>query len=474
MPEQTVQSPLKPCETSLDLLLVSPSLMWQEEQKKKLSMRIDKDIPNQETPHIGVAYLLAMAQQNGIHARYIDMVSDGVSPEDLAQYVANVRPTVIGFSAFTVLMNAAGELAALVKAASPESLICAGGPHVSALPHQTLEEFPSLDFVVCGEGELVVVEFFKRLRAGLPFDTIPGLVTRGNRDVSWSPVNDIDSIPYPAWDRFNLDKYQGTYPHRTKLELPMVTGRGCPFKCVFCCRALGNVVRRRSVASVIAEIEHNIDKYGCESIAFLDETFVLNKTWFNEFCSEMIKRGLNKKITWSCSTRVSNTSLELFKQMKESGCYYIFFGMESADDTMLKRINKGITVDEIRSAVQWAKESGIIPVGAFIIGLPGDVSENTQKAIELGHELDLYSITFPIAVPFVGTELREMAVRGEYGMRILSQNWDHYGKQDPGVMDSEDLSWAERKELQKLAYSHFPKQNLDAYLDRQRSLGYPF
>lgn len=254
----------------------------------------------------------------------------------------------------------------------------------------------------------------------------------------------------------------------------MVTGRGCPFKCVFCCRALGNKVRRRSVESVIGEIEHNIERFGCESIGFLDETFVLQKKWSDDFFSTMVRKGLNKKIKWGCCTRVSDTSPELFAQMREAGCYNIFFGMESADDATLKQIKKGITVAEIRQAVRWCKEAGIIPVGAFIIGLPGDTEEQTRKAIALGRELDLYSITFPIAVPFPGTELRDLALRGEYGMRIMSGDWDYYGKQDPGVMDSLELSWAKRKELQQFAYSHFPKQKMDDYIERQRGLGFPF
>jgi len=295
---------------------------------------------------------------------------------------------------------------------------------------------------------------------------IPGVITRGKRDLSWNPIQNLDELPFPAWDQFDLIKYPGTYPHRTQQELPMITGRGCPFRCTFCCRALGNVARRRTVPNVIDEIEQNIDKFGCESIAFLDETFILNKRWADEFFDTMISRGLNNKISWSCSTRVSNTSAELFLRMKKAGCYYIFFGFESADDNTLKRIRKGATVDEARNAVKWAKQAGIIPVGAFIIGLEGDTEKHIFKAIELGKKLDLYSITFPIAVPFPGTELRELAQKNKYGLKILSDNWDYYGKQDPGVMESNDLSHQRRKELQKIAYAEHPKKKISEYLLR--------
>ena len=178
----------------------------------------------------------------------------------------------------------------------------------------------------------------------------------------------------------------------------------------------------------------------------------------------MTERGLNKKITWSCSMRVSNASQELLRNMKKAGCYYIFFGLESADDAVLKTIRKGITVKQIRDAVKWSKEAGIIPVGAFIIGLPGDTEEHVYKDIKLAEELDLYSVTFPIAVPFPGTELREMATQGKYGMKIISDNWEHYGKQEPGVMESDDLNWRNRVELQRIGYLRNPKKKIDAYL----------
>ena len=109
--------------------------------------------------------------------------------------------------------------------------------------------------------------------------------------------------------------------------------------------------------------------------------------------------------------RVSMATPELMKNMRKAGCYYVFFGFESANSTTLKRIKKGTNVSQMRQAVRLAKKAGIIPVGSFMIGLPGDKEEDIYKAIELGKELDLYSITFPIAVPYPGTEMREQALK---------------------------------------------------------------
>jgi anaerobic magnesium-protoporphyrin IX monomethyl ester cyclase len=222
----------------------------------------------------------------------------------------------------------------------------------------------------------------------------------------------------------------------------------------------------RSSLRATSEIERNIEDFGCESICFVDETFMFDLKWCNELFEQMIRRRLNKKITWSCSTRVNNVSPKLFSLMKRAGCYYVFFGLESGDNTILKTIKKRITRDQITKAIRWAKEAGLICVGSFIIGLPGETRETVRTNIELAKELDLYSITFPIAVPFPGTELRKMAENNEYGMRILSDNWDDYGKQYPGVMESDALSIDERRELQKRGYEEHPKKELAKYMKR--------
>jgi len=152
--------------------------------------------------------------------------------------------------------------------------------------------------------------------------------------------------------------------------------------------------------------------------------------------------------------------------MKESGCYYVFFGLENADDAILNNARKRITVSQIKKAVEWAKSSGIIVSGSFIIGLPGETEETVRKSIKLAQELDLYSTTFPIAVPYPGTVLRKMAIDHEYGLRILSNNWENYDKQYPGVMESEQLSIERRRELQKLAYDLNPKKKIKEYVKK--------
>lgn len=448
----------------LDILFIYPSYGNAAAIARLRPERVQEDIPNQESPNIGIGYLLAQAKRDGISAKYIDMVFNNYSVEDVVQFVADHRPTLVAFTAFTPHIKAAGHVADKIKAAFPSTVIGAGGVHASAIPIDTLNEFPSFDFAYVGEAEDTLTAILENVHNVNALGKVPGVVIRGQQTFESAWTKDLDSLAFPAWEEFDLTRYGGLSPHRTARELPMLAQRGCPYKCNFCMRASGDTVRMRSVKSVVAEIEHNIEDFGCESISFLDETFGLNKKWAKELFSAFRKRGLNKKISWACSTRVSHTTPELMEAFSEAGCYYTFFGFESADSEVLLTTGKKITTDDMLRTVGWAKDAGIVPVGAFIIGLPDEKEEGVFKSIDFADQLNLFSVTFPIAVPFPGTDLYALAKDGKHGMEILSYDWDSYGKQEGGVLESADISWSRRKELQNIAYERHPKKNLDAYI----------
>ena len=457
---------------SLDLLLITPSLDWRFERMQKRSIRVEEDTPNQESPPLNIGYIFAAAKKEGLKVRFMDMVTDGIGVEELVEFITRTKPSLVGFTAFTRQVKAAGTISAQIKRKMPNVTICVGGCHATAAPMQTLDEFPDIDFVFCGEAEEQLPKIFDCLGKSDALTRLPGVVTRDKKDIQRVLAQDLDGIPFPAWEEFDLSKYPGLCPHRTNLELPMIMTRGCPYKCTFCCRANGDKIRIRSVHSVISEIERNIEEFGCEAITFADENFVVNKQWTEQFLSELNSLGLHKKVKWSCAMRVSMATPELLREMRKAGCYYLFFGFESASSATLKRIKKGTNVSQMRQAVRLAKEAGIIPVGGFMIGLPGDKEEDIYKSIEFGKELDLYSITFPIAVPYPGTVMREQALNNMYGLRILSNDWDLYGRkaadsvEDFDILESDDLSGRKLRELQDIAYSQHPKKILDEYLSR--------
>jgi radical SAM superfamily enzyme YgiQ (UPF0313 family) len=462
----------------LDILLINPSLDPNRDQKYFKSLKIQDDVERQQSPYLGIAYMIAVAKEKGLNIKYHDMPSCGVTVEEVLNTIETQKPTVIGIRAFSVQIQEGNEIAKLIKTRYPDSNICVGGPHAAAVPEETLNEFEGFDFVIGGEVEYVLVRIAKALNKGKPIENIHGVVSRKGGEIleskmfrswqenpkrirtGWPEVENLDELPFPAWEEFDLDKYPGSDPHYSALELPMSTSRGCPSACGFCYRQFGRFRKNRSVDSVIAEIERNMNDFGCESIIFTDETFTSSEEWCHELFDKMIERGISKKLRWSCETRVDTCSLEFMKRMKEAGCYYIFFGFESGSDRILKESMKGFDKEYIKQAVDWTNEAGIVAAGSFILGLPGETRATAMETIDYSQTLDMYSITFPIAVPFVGTTLRKQAERGDYGLKILTNDWKEYGKQNGRIMESDELSYQDLLDLQKTAYDGRPKQRL--------------
>ena len=266
----------------IDVLFLYPSYGNVDAGSRLKPGRMEEDIPNQESPNIGFGYLIAILKKHGIKAKFIDMVFDDYSMDQIVDLVKAYSPSLVGITAFTVHIKPAGLVAEKIKSALPNIKICAGGPHVSAMPVETMEEFPAFDFLVCGEAEGTIIQILDSLYDDKALRKIKGVFMRGSLLPTWNYVYDLDSLPFPAWEEFKLEKYGGLYPHRSFRELPMLGQRGCPYKCNFCMRASGDDLRMRSVDSVIGEIEHNIESFGCTSIAFLDETFAVNRKWTKE------------------------------------------------------------------------------------------------------------------------------------------------------------------------------------------------
>lgn len=433
----------------LDFLMVTPSLV----------LYPDPGNSRLRSPSLAVGYVIANVKKEGHTIKYIDMEACLITVDRLLDYIDRNRPKLIGFTAVTTVVKSAGYIAGLIKKRFPEIPMCLGGIHATMIPRETLEEFPCFDFVVYGEGELVIPKVLEHIKNGkTDFAGIKGVVTRSDKDrVSTCLVEDIDRLPYPAWEEFDLVRYPGVDLHRTNRELPIITARGCSFNCCFCCRPPGyQKIRYRAVKSIIDEVIRNLDKYEMESALFVDETFTINKNFVTEICKNIIERGLNKRMRWSCSTRVDTCDEEVLRLMRKAGCYDVFFGFESGDDRLLELSGKKITTTDMKRAVKIVKDTGMAVHGCFILNLPGETEETVEKAWRLAKELDIRGVSFPIAVPFPGTRLRAMAERGEYGLRITSNNWDDYGKQYPGVMEQGNLTMEKLLYIQQKSYLNHP------------------
>lgn len=320
---------------------------------------------------------------------------------------------------------------------------------LTSLPRQVLNEAPSLDIYVTGEYEAVTPLLVQSLDDGVDLTEVGGIAYRENGTIranTESPtIDSYDSLPLPAYDLLDgLDPYF----INTRAGRPftiLYSSKGCPFDCVFCTVA-GTRYRRRSAESVLAELRYLKENYGIRTVSFFDETFTLDKKRVVDLAAGITRESLD--VIWYCNTRVNLVDVELLRIMKEAGCRGISYGIESGSDMILRRASKGITVEQGKNAIRWAKKLGIKTYCSFIFGLPGENWRTVQDTIDFVGETLPTSAQFNVCVPYPGTALWDSLQKNETSNRI---DWRRL-TQHEAQMGSEELSASDLEKARMMAY----------------------
>ena len=372
-------------------------------------------------PPLGVTYVAAAFAASGAEVRIFDYIVRRYTEKKLREELETFRPDIVGATSVTLNFPPAAAILEDVKRADPSIITMMGGPHVSFTAANTLAGYPGIDLIVMGEGEETIREL---VESGIRKELLPGIKGIAYRKKGAIEVNDprefipdLDSLPQPARHLLPLSRYQALgYP------ISLITGRGCPYECIFCQgrRMVGKRIRQRSAIRVVDEIAE-ILSYGINRINVADDLFVTNKKKVREVCQEINKRGL--KFTWSAFARVNTVDRETLEIMRDTGCDSVSFGVESGNPEMLARIRKGITLDQVRLAVNLCNEVGILAHTSFIAGLPGESPETLEDTKKFAASLgSLYG--YHILAPFPGTTVREKVA--EFDLEILTDNWVQY------------------------------------------------
>lgn len=400
-------------------------------------------------PPIGLGYLASYLESNGIQCNIIDGKLEGISPKKICEQVLMQKPDIVGLSAMTPDIIAASKIADMIKRILPETDIVLGGAHSIAIPKETLEEYPSIDFVVTGEGEETFVELIDHLSGDKAFHEIKGLGFRNGDEIIINPhrdyIRDLDRLPFPAWDKFN--NKSGTYF--------LLSARGCPYRCFFCMRALGRIVRPRSPENVVDEIGWLVKKFNARKIIFQDETFTVNKKRVLQMTELIMQKDLHKKIKWIAQTRVDRGDAEVFAMMKKAGCEEVEFGVESGNQDILNRVCKDIKLSQVEETIGLAKKAGFRIGCTFILGHPYETEETIKETINFAVKLNPDLLSFGIMSPYPGTKIWDMAQKGEGNYRILSNNWEEFVRFGGGCLELTNLPRRRLELLQIKAYLHF-------------------
>jgi len=381
--------------------------------------------------------------------RVLDAKHDVVTDDVLREHLLEFQPDFFGVTAMTHEIHAAADACTIAKRVSPDTWTVIGGPHTTALPERTLEEFSSVDITVAGEGEIAMMELAEAKASGAvpsELENILGIAfrvsdrVRGTGKRPW--LENLDALPFPAWELF------------PKVSWGVMSGRGCPFGCIFCQRVLGRQVRLRSVDNVLAEFDALEERFGQREIWFRDETFGLNKRWLDEFLEKTSARNQRKGyvLGWGSNSRANLADLDRYRRMKEAGCHGVSFGVESGDEVILKRATKGITPEMAVKAIATAQEAGLNAAAFFILGHPGETWRTALKTVHLAARSHADSIAVGVMVPYPGTEVWHMAQAGEYGYKLLTEDWRGYDKFFGNALSVRGLSHRQLEFLQSLTY----------------------
>jgi len=380
-------------------------------------------------PPLGLCYLAASLEKGGYgNVKIIDLSESSKSPVRSIGYLEKElkkRPDIVGMTSTTATVNDAITIGR--KARQYCDTIMYGGPHATIFQEKILEKIPVFDIVVYGEADNTICEIVERLERTKSLEGVNGVIYRDDGRIIKNPpspiITDLNSIPFPSRHLLDMEDYHAASS--------ILTSRGCPNKCTFCSHVVtGRRWRGRSPENVVDEIELLLSEYPKvlkkleRNINIADENFNLNKKHAKAICDEIIKRKLDITLTAVNGFHVRGIDKELMKKMKKAGCKEVWFGIESGNSKILKRIKKGITKDMVRHAVKISKEVGIETVGGhFIIGLEGETLETVRDTIKFMKELRLDVGGFNQATPLPGTEL-----------------WDYVKKHGRFLFDFEEVT----------------------------------
>jgi len=372
----------------------------------------------QITPPLSLGYLSSSLKNAGYYnIQLIDGSLLLLSPLDTVELIKkNGVPDAIGIQVYTGSHRWARDFVKLFREQYPHVPIVCGGPHITALKELALK-FIGCEYGIMGEGENAIVEFVKYIEGKIsdPCD-VEGLIYKDKDTYGFSKepygfLRDANSVPFPDWDLLEPEKYfkymeGATMPLRGKKPAPVLSSRGCPFKCTFCSSGLTNkrVMRYREPENIVAEMEMLKNNFGVDEIFFSDDNLTLKESRAGKIFDLMIEKKLNLHWRAPNGIRVDCLNERLIAKMQKSGCYYVGLGIESGNDRVLKRIKKQLDLDAVKKNIDLLHKYNIAVSGFFICGLLDEKESEIMDSIRFACDIPFDRIQVCDYVPYPGSE----------------------------------------------------------------------
>jgi len=394
------------------ILLVSTC--FEDVVEGNLSGKIKEEDIDRTTYPSGVIYLQSYLESKGIEVEslYLNYLSYSEGLEKVKDMIKKFSPTIIGLQLLSSNRVSSYKLIEYLHKNYPWMEIILGGIHSTIMYKQLIKKYPFL-IIILGEGEITLEELINEIgKERINLKKIDGLafwdyelkdvVRTKPREV----IKDLDVLPFPKHEEF----FKGG-----RTSACMLTSRGCPFACSYCCLnpEAKRIVRFRSPKNVVDEIEYLMNKFPqMNEVAFQDDSFFIDNQRVIAICDEIIKRGIN--LNFKCSGRIKPVSMEMIKKLEEANFKTVMMGIESANNEILRKCHKGITQKDILDTFSLFVKSKITLKTFLIVGLPGETEETiteTAKFIQMIQKIKYFSSpnSSNILMIYPGTEVYEIA-----------------------------------------------------------------
>lgn len=406
-----------------------------------------------ERPSLTFATLAAPLIEAGHRVEILDLDMTSQPGKTLEGKLTEFHPDYVGITCTTPLVYKVKKIATTIKENDTNAIVVVGGPHPSSLPKSVLSD-SDVDIVCLGEGDFTMADIV----SGADWSSIQGISYKENGRLVANPqreyIANLDQLPLPAWQLFNLKEYRT--PRLSCRKNPvgtMETSRGCVFGCTYCNKNIfGRTFRVKSPQRVVAEMEYMLS-LGFREIHVMDDGFTIDLKRAKQVCDLIMERRLIFPWNLHNGIRVDRVDREFLEKAHAAGCYGISFGIESGDQSLLDQVNKGITLEQARQVFRWTREVGIETLAYFMFGLPGETEETMQKTINFAKELDPDYTKVSILLPLPGTPLYHDFEQQGY---IKAKDWSLYNQHDPsGVYNHPNLDWQTINHYYGLFYRRF-------------------
>lgn len=375
-------------------------------------------------PPLGIMSIAAVLEQHGIDVELIDCYGTQKTPDELVNEIIAKSPDVVGFSCTTSSFLEGNRISEQIKQRRPDMVTIVGGAHACTIGAPLLDSFPSIDYLVIGEGEQTMLEL---VNSGFRnVETIPGVACRingiGTLTAPRDLIRNLDELPFPAYHllpnfprRYNLPLF--SYP--TAPNTSIISSRGCPYSCSYCDRSVFSSGFRFNSPEYIIEHMAMLNRdYGIRHVFFYDDLFTFDRTRVARFCELKDQKGL--RVTYNCIARLEHVDAELLALLKGSGCWQVNFGIESGDPEVLKQHRKFFGLDQVGVKLQMVKDAGMRVKGLFMVGLPGEDEAAIRRTIDYALSLPLDEINVTKFTPFPGAPIyKTIREHGEF-----QENWE--------------------------------------------------